>query len=98
MLQIVEEGPVTVAPPAVMAQLEQGARQLAQCVGYQGAATVEYLYSLETQEHFFLELNPRLQVRKALMPRHLMFYKPRSPKWTCQSGMSIRRTPPLDGG
>lgn len=45
-----------------MKQLEQGARRLAKCVSYVGAATVEYLYSMDTGEYYFLELNPRLQV------------------------------------
>ena len=31
-------------------------------MGYVGAATVEYLYSMDTGEYYFLELNPRLQV------------------------------------
>lgn len=31
-------------------------------VGYVSAGTVEYLYVPETNEYFFLELNPRLQV------------------------------------
>ena len=44
--------------------MEQCARALAKSVGYVGAATVEYLYCLESKEYFFLELNPRLQVCK----------------------------------
>lgn len=31
-------------------------------VGYCNAGTVEYLYSLDDKNFFFLELNPRLQV------------------------------------
>uniref|UniRef100_A0A8R7RE32 biotin carboxylase n=3 Tax=Triticum TaxID=4564 RepID=A0A8R7RE32_TRIUA len=60
--KIIEEGPITVAPPETVRELEQAARRLAKCVQYQGAATVEYLYSMETGEYYFLELNPRLQV------------------------------------
>lgn len=61
--QIIEEGPITVAPLETVKKLEQAARRLAKSVNYVGAATVEYLYSMESGEYYFLELNPRLQVR-----------------------------------
>ncbi|PPD85132.1 hypothetical protein GOBAR_DD17929 [Gossypium barbadense] len=60
--KIIEEGPITVAPSETVKKLEQAARRLAKSVNYVGAATVEYLYSMETGEYYFLELNPRLQV------------------------------------
>ncbi|KAL8058416.1 hypothetical protein ABFX02_03G016600 [Erythranthe guttata] len=60
--KIIEEGPITVAPIETTKKLEQAARRLAKSVNYIGAATVEYLYSMETGEYYFLELNPRLQV------------------------------------
>ena len=50
------------APPEVLREMERCARSLAKAVGYIGAATVEYLYTLEDGKFFFLELNPRLQV------------------------------------
>ncbi|XP_009758450.1 acetyl-CoA carboxylase 1-like [Nicotiana sylvestris] len=60
--KIIEEGPITVAPQDTVKKLEQAARRLAISVNYVGAATVEYLYSMDTGEYYFLELNPRLQV------------------------------------
>ncbi|KAK4274088.1 hypothetical protein QN277_017370 [Acacia crassicarpa] len=60
--KIIEEGPITVAPLDTVKKLEQAARRLAKSVNYIGAATVEYLFSMETGEYYFLELNPRLQV------------------------------------
>lgn len=40
----------------------QAAVRLAKLVGYMSAGTVEYLYDPCTNQFFFLELNPRLQV------------------------------------
>ncbi|CAN1247439.1 Acetyl-CoA carboxylase 1 [Linum perenne] len=60
--KIIEEGPITIAPLETVKKLEQAARRLAKSVNYVGAATVEYLYSMETGDYYFLELNPRLQV------------------------------------
>lgn len=52
-----------VAPQPVLRDMERCARALARLVGYVGAATVEYLYVVDEQKYYFLELNPRLQVR-----------------------------------
>ena len=51
-----------IALPEIVKRLEQGACRLAQCVNHIGATTVEYLYSMDTGEFYFLELNPHLQV------------------------------------
>ena len=51
------------APPEILQQMERSARSLAKSVGYVGAATVEFLYALNEGKFYFLELNPRLQVR-----------------------------------
>lgn len=60
--KIVEEGPISAAPLETVKEMERCARALARAVGYVGAATVEYLYSMEDGGYYFLELNPRLQV------------------------------------
>ena len=56
------------AGPEVLREMERCARSLAKAVGFRGAATVEYLYTLEDGKFFFLELNPRLQVRTRPAP------------------------------
>ena len=60
--KIIEEAPISVAPQGILKAMEQAAVRLAKLVGYVSAGTVEYLYDPDTQEYFFLELNPRLQV------------------------------------
>jgi biotin carboxylase len=61
--KIIEEGPVLAAPPHIWRQMERSAVRLAKEVGYVGVGTVEYLYTDDGQ-YYFLELNPRLQVRQ----------------------------------
>eukprot|EP01046_Picozoa_sp_COSAG06_P005952 COSAG06_NODE_272_length_18674_cov_18.029717_5_plen_2141_part_00 len=60
--KIIEEGPQCAAPPETWVKMEAAAVALAKEVGYKCAGTVEYLYVPATDEFYFLELNPRLQV------------------------------------
>lgn len=60
--KIIEEAPVTIAPPETFEQMEKAAVRLAKLVGYVSAGTTEFLYSASDDKFYFLELNPRLQV------------------------------------
>jgi acetyl-CoA carboxylase/biotin carboxylase 1 len=60
--KIFEEGPPIIAPKEVFKEMERSAQRLTQSIGYIGAGTVEYLYNAKTNQYYFLELNPRLQV------------------------------------
>ena len=60
--KIFEEGPPTIAKPESFKEMQRAAQRLTQTIGYVGAGTVEYLYNADTDDFFFLELNPRLQV------------------------------------
>ncbi|KAL8921581.1 MAG: hypothetical protein Q9172_003940 [Xanthocarpia lactea] len=60
--KIIEEAPVTIAPPQTFQTMEKAAVRLGKLVGYVSAGTVEYLYSHSDDKFYFLELNPRLQV------------------------------------
>ncbi|KAL7669003.1 hypothetical protein ACOME3_009679 [Neoechinorhynchus agilis] len=60
--KIIEEAPVCIAPDAMCKQMEKAALDLARMVGYVSAGTVEYLYCPTSNQFYFLELNPRLQV------------------------------------
>ncbi|KAA3676706.1 acetyl-CoA carboxylase / biotin carboxylase 1 [Paragonimus westermani] len=69
--KIIEEAPIVVAPKETIDAMErrhscplslQAAVRLSKLVGYVSAGTVEYLYDPCTNQFYFLELNPRLQV------------------------------------
>ncbi|KAK4475691.1 hypothetical protein MN116_000638, partial [Schistosoma mekongi] len=60
--KIIEEAPVIVAPKEIIEKMEQAAVNLSKLVGYVSAGTVEYLYDPNSNQFYFLELNPRLQV------------------------------------
>uniref|UniRef100_A0A7S4ATP2 Acetyl-CoA carboxylase n=1 Tax=Pseudo-nitzschia australis TaxID=44445 RepID=A0A7S4ATP2_9STRA len=60
--KIFEEGPPSIAKPDTFKEMQRAAQRLTQSIGYVGAGTVEYLYNAATDDFFFLELNPRLQV------------------------------------
>jgi len=60
--KIIEEAPVTIADDQAREAMEKAAVRLAKLVGYVSAGTVEWLYSPDSKDFAFLELNPRLQV------------------------------------
>jgi len=58
--KVLEEAPPPGLPARLLAELSDAAVRIAQKVGYVGVGTVEFLVS--DAGHFFLEMNPRLQV------------------------------------
>lgn len=60
--KLLEEGPSPVLDEAVRRRMCADAVKLASQVGYESAGTVEFILDLDTHEHFFLEMNTRIQV------------------------------------
>jgi len=58
--KVLEEAPPPGLTSERLGELEEAARAIASAVGYHGVGTVEFLVTPEA--HYFLELNPRLQV------------------------------------
>ncbi|MFT3876224.1 MAG: carboxyl transferase domain-containing protein [Propioniciclava sp.] len=60
--KVIEESRSPLLTPGQVALVCRSAERLARMVGYQGAATVEFLYQPQRAEFAFLEVNTRLQV------------------------------------
>ncbi|NDD28982.1 MAG: pyruvate carboxylase [Proteobacteria bacterium] len=60
--KVVEIAPAFSIKPSVRAGLCDAAVRLAKAAGYENAGTVEFLVDAETDEFFFIEVNPRVQV------------------------------------
>ncbi len=60
--KVVEIAPSINLPDKTRLELCNAARDLAQSIGYDNAGTVEFLLDLDTNEWFFIEMNPRIQV------------------------------------
>ena len=60
--KIVEESPSPAVDDDLRKQMGDAAVAAARAVGYVGAGTVEFVWSDESKEFFFLEMNTRLQV------------------------------------
>jgi acetyl-CoA carboxylase biotin carboxylase subunit len=60
--KLVEEAPSPVLGDDAREAIAASATRLVREVGYEGAGTVEFLYDVATGEHFFMEMNTRLQV------------------------------------
>ncbi|MGA0845526.1 MAG: pyruvate carboxylase, partial [Luteolibacter sp.] len=60
--KVVEVAPAMHLDPRVRSELCQAAVKLAQGIGYNNAGTVEFLYDMDQNDWFFIEMNPRIQV------------------------------------
>jgi len=60
--KVVEVAPAVNLDPKVRKELCDAAVALAQGIGYNNAGTVEFLYDMDQNDWFFIEMNPRIQV------------------------------------
>ncbi|HXG49027.1 MAG TPA: biotin carboxylase N-terminal domain-containing protein, partial [Methylomirabilota bacterium] len=60
--KVIEIAPSIGVDDRVRRELCEAAVRMAREVGYDNAGTVEFLYDLDTQEWYFIEMNPRIQV------------------------------------
>ncbi|WP_309396116.1 pyruvate carboxylase [Cerasicoccus maritimus] len=60
--KVVEVAPSINLPDDTRIALCDAAVKVAKAVNYENAGTVEFLYDLDTDEWFFIEMNPRVQV------------------------------------
>jgi len=60
--KVVEVAPAVNLPQRIRTELCNAAVQLARKAGYQNAGTVEFLYDVDSQKWYFIEVNPRVQV------------------------------------
>ena len=64
--KIIEEAPAPGLTPELHAHLGAAAVRAARAVGYVSAGTVEFIFDADSGEFFFMEMNTRLQVGRAL--------------------------------
>lgn len=60
--KLIEEAPCAAMPDALRRKLYDSAVSLATSVRYRNAATAEFLYDVQRQEIYFIEVNARIQV------------------------------------
>lgn len=60
--KVIEESGSTMLPPELKAQVLEYTRALGDATDYMGAGTVEFIYNLDANEVYFMEMNTRLQV------------------------------------
>lgn len=60
--KLIEESPCPVITDDQRQKMYADATRLAKAAGYTNAGTVEFIYDLDRKQHFFLEMNTRLQV------------------------------------
>jgi urea carboxylase len=64
--KVIEETPAISLSPRVRDRLAESAVRLGRSVNYRSAGTVEFVYDVQRQEFYFLEVNTRLQVEHCI--------------------------------
>jgi acetyl-CoA carboxylase biotin carboxylase subunit len=60
--KLIEEAPATAVPAATRARLHEAAVRLTSHAHYRNAGTVEFLYDVNRDDFYFIEVNSRIQV------------------------------------
>jgi pyruvate carboxylase len=60
--KIIEVAPSYGVPEEIVRELCEAAVRMAREIRYDNAGTIEFLYDVDAQEWFFIEMNPRIQV------------------------------------
>lgn len=60
--KIVEESPAEFVPIEIRAHMRRAAADLAASLQYRNVGTVEFIFDIDTEKFYFLEMNTRLQV------------------------------------
>jgi pyruvate carboxylase len=60
--KVIEIAPAPNLDPMIAARLHDAALAIGNAVGYRAAGTVEFLYDTDSNQFYFIEVNPRIQV------------------------------------
>ena len=60
--KLIEEAPASAVPQSTRARLHEAALRLTSFAKYRSAGTVEFLYDVERDDFYFIEVNSRIQV------------------------------------
>jgi acetyl-CoA carboxylase biotin carboxylase subunit len=60
--KVIEEAPAPALEPAARDAIREAAVRFAKAIGYRNLGTVEFVVDADTGEHYFLEINCRIQV------------------------------------
>lgn len=60
--KVIEETPCQLLTPETRQKMSDTAILIAKLIGYEGAGTVEFVYDVQKNSYYFLEVNARLQV------------------------------------